>query len=58
MKTLRYVLARLDERSTFAGLGALVALLGLKWSGGQLDAVAQLITAAASAALVFLPEPK
>jgi hypothetical protein len=57
-KLLRFALGRLAERSTFAGLGALLALAGLTVSGAQLDAVVQVVTALAGAALVFIPEGK
>lgn len=57
-KLLRFALARLAERSTFAGVGALVAMAGITISGAQLDAIVALVTAAASVALVFIPEGK
>ena len=55
---VRFVLARLKEPSSYAGLGAVVAAIGLHLSATQLDSVISILVAAAGAAAVFLPEQK
>ncbi len=57
MKTLLpFLLARLKEPSSYAGLATLAAAAGLNLSGVQLDAVTTSVVALAGLAAVFLPE--
>jgi hypothetical protein len=56
MKLLGFVLARLAEPSTYAGLGALLAAGGVQIDGIILRAVIQLLVASAGLAAVLLPE--
>lgn len=53
---LSYLLARLKEPSTYAGLGGLLAIAGVAISPEKLNAIIGLAVAAASAAAVFLPD--
>jgi hypothetical protein len=57
-KLLRFAVARLAERSTWAGLGGLLVLAGLSVSGAQIDAIVSAASAVFSLVLVFWPEPK
>jgi hypothetical protein len=52
------ILARLKEKSTWAGLATLVALTGLKVSPDQLGAVATAAIALIGLFEVFRPEKK
>ncbi|HIV71365.1 MAG TPA: hypothetical protein H9903_10575 [Candidatus Aquabacterium excrementipullorum] len=53
---LRFLLSRLREPSTLAGLGVLAVLIGVKPE--HADAVTQAIGATAAAAAVLLPDRK
>lgn len=54
MTPLQFILARLKEPSTYAGLGILLS--GLHLSQLQLDSVSQTLVALAGLASVFAPE--
>lgn len=56
MNIVRFLIARLREPSTLAGLGLLAGLLGLKTE--HIDPVTQAIGATAGAVAVFLPESR
>ncbi|WP_290904455.1 hypothetical protein [Aquabacterium sp.] len=56
MKVVLFILARLREPSTLAGLGLLAGLLGL--NPEHIDPVTQAIGATAGAVAVFLPEAR
>ena len=56
MQPLAYVLARLSEPSSYAGLGAILALLGWHLSDGALGLVAQLLAAACGLLALCLKE--
>lgn len=51
---IRFILNRLKEKSTLAGLVALAAVAGINPTTA--DAAAQLVAAAASMAVVLMPE--
>ena len=53
---LQGILARLKEPSTYAGLGGLLGLVGVKFAPEQLTAIIGIITAIAFALSIFLPE--
>ena len=55
---LNTILARLKEKSTWAGIATLVALAGLKVSPEQLGAVSGAAIAVISLFEVFRPEKK
>lgn len=57
-KFLPFILARLQEPSTYAGLGGIALAFGLHLSGDQLGAVTSVLVAGAGAASAFLPEGK
>jgi len=56
MRTLAYVLARLSEPSSYAGLGAILALLGIHFSDSVLGQLAQFLAAGCGLAALFLKE--
>lgn len=56
MNAFRFLVARLREPSTLAGLSALGVLFGLP--PGTVDAVVQVATGAAAVAAIVLPEGK
>lgn len=51
-----FLLARMKEPSTYAGLGALLGVLGLHFSAAQLNALVSALAALAGLAAVFFPE--
>ena len=53
-----YILSRLKEPSTYAGLGLLLSALGLHISDTQVNAIAQGAMAIAGVAAAFVPEGK
>jgi hypothetical protein len=53
-----YLLARLREPSTYAGLGALLAAFGLHPSAAALGAIVNAAVALAGLAAVLIPEQK
>jgi hypothetical protein len=53
---LDYLLARAKEPSTYAGLGALLAAVGLHFSSTDVSALVQACVAVAGAAAVVLAE--
>lgn len=56
MKLLAFLLARLAEPSTYAGLGALLAAAGVHIDNSVLQAAIQLLVAGAGLAGVLIPE--
>lgn len=58
MKILRYLLARLSEKSTVYGVLGAVMAAGLSLDDVALEALVQAVMAIASAALIFLPKEK
>jgi hypothetical protein len=56
MQTLAFMLARLSEPSSYAGLGALLALVGLHFSDSVLGQLAQFLAAGCGLAALFLKE--
>jgi hypothetical protein len=56
MQTLAYVLARLSEPSSYAGLGAILALVGVHFSDSVLGELAQFLAAGCGLAALFLKE--
>lgn len=53
---LQGLLARLKEPSTFAGVGVILGVFGVKFAPEQLTAVIGVVTAIAAALAIFLPE--
>lgn len=53
---LQYILARAKEPSTYAGIGTILGLVGLKVAPEQLTALIGVATAVAAAVAVFLPD--
>jgi hypothetical protein len=56
MPTIAYLLARFSEPSSYAGLGALLALVGLNFSDNLLGQIAQLFAAACGLLALVLKE--
>ena len=56
MPYVTYLLARFSEPSSYAGLGAVIALVGWHLSDTQLGAVAQFLAAGCALAALFLKE--
>jgi hypothetical protein len=56
MQTLAFLLARLSEPSSYAGLGAILALAGLHFSDSELGQLAQLLAAGCGFAALLLKE--
>ena len=56
MSTLAYLLARFSEPSSYAGLGALLALLGWHLSDTAIGEIAQLLTAGCGLLALVLKE--
>lgn len=54
---VEWVLARLKEPSSWAGLTGLISTLGVAVSPAQAGAIIQFGVAFASLVLVFMPEP-
>ena len=55
---MQALLNRLKEPSTWAGLGVLLSLFGVKVLPEQLTAIVGVVTAICAALAVFLPEKK
>lgn len=53
---MSYIIARLREPSTYAGLAALLAAFGVSIAPEKMTAVVSLVTALAGVAAVFLPD--
>jgi sulfite exporter TauE/SafE len=53
---MSYILDRLKEPSSYAGLGALLALVGVNLDGQLLQAIAGVAAALAGLAAVFVKE--
>jgi hypothetical protein len=53
---LSYILARLKEPSTYAGIGTVAGLVGLHLSGAQVSAITDICVVLAGAAAAFVPE--
>jgi hypothetical protein len=56
VKLVAFLVARLAEPSTYAGLGALLAAGGVHIDDAVLQAVIQLLVAIAGLAAILLPE--
>lgn len=56
MQTISFVLARFSEPSSYAGLGALLALAGFHFSDSDLGQLAQFLAAGCGLAALFLKE--
>lgn len=56
MKTIAFLLARFSEPSSYAGLGALLALAGFHFSDTVLGQLAQFLAAGCGLAALFLKE--
>jgi hypothetical protein len=56
MQFLAFVLARFSEPSSYAGLGALLALVGLHFSDSDLGQIAQFLAAGCALAALLLKE--
>ena len=56
MQFLGYLLARFSEPSSYAGLGAVIALVGWHLSDTELGAVVQLLAASCALAALLLKE--
>jgi hypothetical protein len=56
MQTISYLLARFSEPSSYAGLGALLALAGLHFSDSDLGQLAQFLAAGCGLAALLLKE--
>jgi hypothetical protein len=56
MQTLSYLLARFSEPSSYAGLGALLALLGVHFSDSDLGQLAQFLAAGCGLAALLLKD--
>ena len=56
MLTISYLLARFSEPSSYAGLGALLALAGLHFSDNDLGQLAQFLAAGCGLAALLLKE--
>ncbi|HEU0218292.1 MAG TPA: hypothetical protein VFQ90_16685 [Stellaceae bacterium] len=56
MKVLAFLLARFSEPSSYAGLGAMLALAGLHFSDSDLGQIAQLFAAGCGLAALLLKE--
>ena len=53
---MRYIVDRLKEPSSYAGLGALLALVGVNLDGQLLQAIAGVAAALAGLASIFIKE--
>lgn len=56
MSFLSYIVNRMKEPSTYAGLAALLGVVGLKVAPEQLNALITVLTAVAGAIAVFVPD--
>jgi hypothetical protein len=56
MSFLSYIVNRMKEPSTYAGLAALLGVVGLKVAPDQLNALITVLTALAGAIAVFVPD--
>lgn len=56
MSILSYIVNRLKEPSTYAGLAALLGVVGLKIAPDQLSAIITVLTGLAGAIAVFVPD--
>lgn len=56
MSLLAFLVVRLREPSTYAGLGALLAVLGIHFGDVVLQAVVQVVVSIAGPAAVLMPE--
>jgi hypothetical protein len=53
---LAYIVNRMKEPSTYAGLAALLGVVGLKVAPDQLNAIITVLTGIAGAIAVFVPD--
>jgi uncharacterized membrane protein len=56
MQILAFLLARLKEPSTYAGLGLVLTAIGLPLTGAQTDAIIQVLMGFAGLAAALLQE--
>lgn len=56
MAILAYIVNRLKEPSSYAGLAALLGLVGVKLAPEALSAIIAVLTAVAGAVAVFVPD--
>lgn len=56
MSFLSYIVNRMKEPSTYAGLAALLGVVGLKVAPDQINALITVLTALAGAIAVFVPD--
>ena len=56
MQAISYLLARFSEPSSYAGLGAVLALLGVHFSNSDLGQIAQFLAAGCGVAALLLKE--
>lgn len=56
MAIIAYLIGRLKEPSTYAGLAALLGLVGVKLAPESMSAIIQVLTAIAGAVAVFVPD--
>lgn len=56
MAILAYIINRLKEPSTYAGLAALLGLVGVKLAPEALQAIITVLTGIAGAVAVFFPD--
>lgn len=56
MAILAYLVARLKEPSTYAGLGTLLGLVGVNLTQGTLQAISGVLIALAGALAVLVPD--
>jgi len=56
MSILAYIVNRLKEPSTYAGLAVLLGVVGLKIAPDQLSAIITVLTGLAGAIAVFVPD--
>lgn len=56
MSIVAYIVNRLKEPSTYAGLAALLGVVGVKIAPDQLTSIITVLTAIAGAIAVFVPD--
>lgn len=56
MSILAYIIARLKEPSTYAGLSVLLGIVGVKLAPEALTAIISVVSTVAAAIAVFVPD--
>lgn len=56
MSVLAYIVNRMKEPSTYAGLAALLGVVGVKMAPEAMQAIITVLTAIAGAVAVFVPD--